>query len=78
MADLAALPGLDLVKADIGGLIAAVRAERARQTAGMAVRPAWKNLVLAGGPGTGKSRVAAIVGRIYRDLGVLPPGTWSR
>ena len=74
MADLAALSGLDPVKADIGGLIAAVRAERARQTAGMAVRPAWKNLVLAGGPGTGKSRVAAIVGRIYRDLGVLSSG----
>ena len=40
----------------------------------MNVRPAWKNLVLAGGPGTGKSRVAAIAGRIYRDLGVLSSG----
>jgi hypothetical protein len=74
LADLAALPGLATVKADIVGLIAAVRAERARQAAGMAVRPAWKNLVLAGGPGTGKSRVAAIAGRIYRDLGVLTSG----
>ena len=62
------------MKAGIAGLIAAVRAERARQDAGMAVRPAWKNLVLAGGPGTGKSRVAAITGRIYRDLGVLTSG----
>ena len=74
LADLAALPGLATVKADIAGLIAAVRAERARQAAGMTARPAWKNLVLAGGPGTGKSRVAAIVGRIYRDLGVLTSG----
>ncbi len=74
VADLAALPGLATVKADIAGLIAAVQAEQARQAAGMAVRPAWKNLVLAGGPGTGKSRVAAIVGRIYRDLGVLTSG----
>ena len=40
----------------------------------MSVRPAWKNLVLAGGPGTGKSRVAAIIGRLCRDLGVLTSG----
>ncbi len=74
LADLAALPGLAGVKADIAGLMAAVQAERARQAAGMTAQPAWKNLVLAGGPGTGKSRVAAIVGRIYRDLGVLTSG----
>jgi Holliday junction resolvasome RuvABC ATP-dependent DNA helicase subunit len=74
LADLAALPGLATVKADIAGLIATVRAEQARQAAGMSVRPAWKNLVLAGGPGTGKSRVAAIIGRLCRDLGVLTSG----
>jgi replication-associated recombination protein RarA len=74
LADLAALPGLATVKADIAGLIVTVRAEQARQAAGMSVRPAWKNLVLAGGPGTGKSRVAAIIGRLYRDLGVLTSG----
>jgi SpoVK/Ycf46/Vps4 family AAA+-type ATPase len=74
LADLAALPGLDAAKEQITGLIAAVQAEQARQAAGMTARPAWKNLVLAGGPGTGKSRVAAITGRIYRDLGVLTSG----
>jgi hypothetical protein len=74
LADLAALPGLTTVKEEIAGLIAAVQAERARGAAGMNVRPAWKNLVLAGGPGTGKSRVAAIAGRLYRDLGVLTSG----
>ena len=78
LADLAALPGLGAVNAAIAELIAAVRAGRARQAAGMNVRPMWKNLVLAGGPGTGKSRVSAIAGRIYRDLGVLSSGTWSR
>ena len=74
LADLAALPGLATVKEEIAGLIAAVQAEQARQAAGMTARPAWKNLVLAGGPGTGKSRIAAITGRIYRDLGVLSSG----
>ena len=74
LADLAALPGLATVKEEIAGLIAAVQAERARGAAGMTARPAWKNLVLAGGPGTGKSRVAAIAGRVYQDLGVLTSG----
>jgi hypothetical protein len=34
----------------------------------------WKNLAFTGGPGCGKSRAAAAVGRIYRELGVLAPG----
>lgn len=41
----------------------------------MTVRPGWKNLVFAGGPGTGKSRVAALLAGIYSDLGVLAVGT---
>jgi hypothetical protein len=56
-------------------VIAVIRAEQAHKDAGLAVRrPAWKNLVFAGGPGSGKSRAAAAVGRIYRELGVLPTG----
>lgn len=42
-----------------------------RRAAGSVVRrPAWKNLVFTGGPGTGKSAV----GRTYRELGVLSSG----
>ena len=37
-------------------------------------RPAWKNLVFTGGPGTGKSRAAAALAGLYRDLGVLRYG----
>jgi hypothetical protein len=37
-------------------------------------RPAWKNLVFTGGPGTGKSRAAAAVARGYQDLELLPLG----
>ena len=56
-------------------LVTVLRAEQARRTAGIAIsRPAWKNLVFTGGPGTGKSRAAAAIARLYRDLGVLSYG----
>jgi hypothetical protein len=72
---LAGLPGLETVTEQLAGVIAVVRAELARRDAGVTVaRPAWKNLVFAGGPGSGKSRAAAAVGRVYRALGVLSSG----
>jgi hypothetical protein len=51
---------------DTGGLVA---------VPGLAItRPAWKNLVFPGGPGTGKSRAAIAIARLYCDLGVLHYG----
>jgi type II secretory pathway predicted ATPase ExeA len=37
-------------------------------------RPAWKNLVFTGGPGSGKTRAARAVTRIYTELGLLAFG----
>lgn len=75
MGELASLPGLDEVRAQLADVIAVVQAEVARRQAGIEVsRRAWKNLVFIGGPGSGKSRVAQAVGRIYRELGVLELG----
>jgi AAA lid domain/ATPase family associated with various cellular activities (AAA) len=72
---LAGLAGLETVCDQLAGWIAVVRAEQARRRAGRVVaRPAWKNLVFTGGPGTGKSRAAAAVGCLYTELGVLSPG----
>jgi len=73
--DLGGLAGLETVAEQLTGVIAVIRAELARKDAGLAVRrPVWKNLVFAGGPGSGKSRAAAAVGRTYRELGVLTTG----
>jgi hypothetical protein len=52
-----------------------VRAERARILAGAQVRRrAWKSALFTGGPGSGKSRAAAVIARAYQELGVLPFG----
>jgi hypothetical protein len=75
LADLATLPGLETVAAQLASVLAVARAEQARQAAGAAiVRPAWKNLVFTGGPGSGRSRAAAAMARAYRELGVLSSG----
>jgi AAA lid domain len=75
MGGLAALAGLEMVAGQLAPLIMVLRAEQARRTAAIAIsRPAWKNLVFTGGPGTGKSRAAAAIAGLYRDLGVLRYG----
>lgn len=75
MGGLAGLPGLEAVREQLAGAIAVVRAELARRDAGAAVaRPTRKNLIFTGGPGSGKTRAAAAVGRIYRALGLLSSG----
>jgi SpoVK/Ycf46/Vps4 family AAA+-type ATPase len=72
---LAGLPGLETVAGQLGERIAVLRAEQARRQAGLTItRPAWKNLVFTGVPGTGKSRAARAVACIYAELGLLSSG----
>lgn len=73
------LPGLQAVRDQLAARVAVLQVEQARREAGIEARsPAWKNLVFAGGPGTGKSRAAAAVARSYRDLATLWVGDSAR
>jgi hypothetical protein len=72
---LIGLPGLETVERQLEEVVVALRAERQRRLTGAVIRrPAWKNLVFAGPPGSGKSRAAAAVGRAYQELGLLSAG----
>jgi hypothetical protein len=72
---LAALAGLEMAAGQLAPLLTVLRAEQARRKAGIAIsRPAWKNAVFTGGPGSGKSRAATAIAGLYRDLGVLRYG----
>ena len=74
-AGVSGLQGLEVVRSQLDGVIAVMKAEQARAKAGSAVRRrVWKNLVFTGGPGSGKSRTAIALGQTYRKLGVLSSG----
>ena len=59
---------LHAVEDQLEAVIVVLQAEQRRRMAGSVIqRPAWKNLVFAGAGGSGKSRAAAAVGRVYHE-----------
>ncbi|GAA0558519.1 AAA family ATPase [Actinomadura livida] len=74
LAELAACAGIEPAKREVDALVAEAKAARLRREAGMKARDLPRHLVFIGNPGTGKSKVAGILGRLYADLGVLSSG----
>ncbi|MFC6933356.1 AAA family ATPase [Actinomadura yumaensis] len=70
LGELDAMVGLDPVKDTIRSLVAQVRLKQ-RRGRGEVVAP---HLLFLGPPGTGKTTVARITGRIFRELGLLAKG----
>lgn len=71
---LNALIGLDNVKAAVNGLISYHRVQRMRQNAGLKIPNRTLHMAFTGNPGTGKTTVARILGRMYKELGLLSKG----
>ena len=74
IAQLNQLVGLDSVKAKVNDLIAFQKVQLLRKKKGLHSPQSTKHLAFVGNPGTGKTTVARIVGRIYRKLGLLSKG----
>ena len=74
LAELDALVGLEPVKEVVRRLVAAQKVAGLRREKGLAPVAPSPHLVFTGNPGTGKTTVARVIGRIYRALGLVSKG----
>lgn len=68
------LVGMQNVKDDINTLINFLKIQKLRQEKGLANTSVTLHSVFCGPPGTGKTTVARLIGKIYKDLGILSKG----
>jgi stage V sporulation protein K len=74
LAELDELIGLSRVKATVREIQAYVSIQERRRAAGLSAEALVLHMVFRGNPGTGKTTVARILGRLLCELGVLSQG----
>jgi hypothetical protein len=74
LAELDAMIGLPGVKEEVRALVDELQVNEWRRRAGLPIGATGHHLIFAGAPGTGKTTVARIYGKLLKALGVLPDG----
>lgn len=74
LAELDGLVGLGEVKRLVRELCAFVAIQQRRQQEGLTAHPHVLHMVFRGNPGTGKTTVARILGRVFKEMEILPKG----
>src|SRR3990172_4828432 len=74
LAELDSLIGLGRIKDEVRTLVNFLKLQRQRREAGLPGTEISLHMVFSGNPGTGKTSVARIVGKIYGAMGILAKG----
>ncbi|MGB9660578.1 MAG: AAA family ATPase [Moorellaceae bacterium] len=72
--ELDKLVGLDPIKELVKEIRAYVEIGKRRQAEGLLAEPMSWHMIFKGNPGTGKSTVARLIGRLFKELGLLSQG----
>ncbi|WDZ89462.1 AAA family ATPase [Nocardiopsis sp. HUAS JQ3] len=71
MAELDAMIGLEPVKEQVRSIVAQLRVAKLREEQGLLNQAPMRHFVFSGPPGTGKTTVARVLGRVFAALGLL-------
>ena len=74
MSELNELTGMKEIKDEIKNLVNYLNIEKKRKEQGGTSTPLNIHFVFTGNPGTGKTTVARIIGKVFKNLGLLPSG----